>query len=583
MLVGGLVFWLTREIAVVEEILEKDPGEIGALDRSDVIVPEAPFTNIAEEAGIDYVHFSGATGEKLLPETMGGGVAFFDYNNNGHQDLLFINGAPWPHDEFAGTPPTMKLYENNGTGMFTDVTGAAGLDVSFYGMGVAVGDHNNDGNVDLFMTAVGPNHFFRNVGGRFEEATEEAGLAGGADIWSTSAGFFDMDNNGDLDLFVCNYVKWSRDIDIDLNFTLNGRDRAYGPPTNYQGEHSQLYRNQGDGTFRDISEEAGVRPVNPATGLPLSKALALAFADFEQNGLLDIFVANDTTQNFLFRNNGDGTFDEIGLRSGVAFAGDGSVTGAMGIDAAHFRNDDHIAVGIGNFSNEMTSFYVSSGATTRFTDDATIEGIGSPTRIALTFGLFFFDFDLNGRLDLFQTNGHIEDTINQIQSSQHYRQPAQLFWNAGPEHASTYVEIARDRIGDLATPIVGRGAAYADIDGDGDLDIVLTQIDGPALLLRNDRENDHHWLRIRLIGTTANRDAIGAQVELTVDGLTQRRTVMPTRSYLSQVELPITFGLGAHDLDAIESLQIIWPGGQLQEVPVEEINTTLVVEQEQAG
>jgi enediyne biosynthesis protein E4 len=583
----------------VELIVPREVGHVAALDQRADEMPAVRFIDITSEAGIDFVHFDGATGEKMLPETMGGGVAFFDSNNSGHPDLLFVNGTHWPWDK-EGTPAlragspgprgpenraTMKLYRNDGRGNFEDVTAEAGLDAAFYGMGVAVGDYNNNGHVDVFITAVGPNHLYRNEGGRFIDVTAKAGVAGAENEWSTSAGFFDADNNGLLDLFVCNYIQWSREIDIELNFTLNGRDRAYGPPTNYRGAHSYLYRNNGDETFTDVSETAGIQINNPATGLPLSKALALAFADVDGSGYLDIFVANDTTQNFLFHNQAphgrDFTFREIGSRAGVAFDGNGAATGAMGIDAAYYRNDDALAVGIGNFANEMTSFYVSRGSSSvLFSDDAIVEGIGSPTRVMLTFGLFFFDYDLDGRLDMFQTNGHIEDAINEVQASQHYRQPAQLFWNARPDRRSCYVEVPSETLGDLNQPIVGRGAAYADIDGDGDLDIILTQIAGPPMLLRNDPQTGHNWLRVRLVGdgATVNRDAIGATVELTAGGVTQRRMVMPTKSYLSQVELPVTFGLG--ELEHVDSLRIIWPGsggGLHQTVPVERINTTLVI------
>lgn len=619
-IVAVVVLW---EPTVEEEIHVRDTGDIRDLLRDDVPeIPVVEFADVAEEAGIDFVHFNGATGEKMLPETMGGGVAVFDYNNDGHQDVLFVNSTTWPWDEEKGprdqgttgsrdaiggeqsgtqhtsldpsmprspgpSRQTMKLYANDGSANFTDVTTDAGLDVTFYGQGVAVGDTNNDGFVDVFFTAVGPNHFFRNEGGVFVNATHEAGLAGDDDDeWSTSAGFFDMDNNGWLDLFVCNYINWSREIDIELNFTLDGTNRAYGPPTNYQGVHNFLYRNQGPrnpGTFTDISEDAGLHIVNPATGQPMGKALALVFKDFNNSGLLDVFVANDTVQNFLFENLGDGNFREVGSRSGVAFTSDGSATGAMGIDAAHYRNDDSIAVGIGNFSNEMTSLYVSHEHRLQFSDDAIIDGIGSPTRLPLTFGAFFFDYDLDGRLDFLQTNGHLEDTIHQIQSSQHYRQPAQLFWNTGPDSRATFIEVPRETTGDLATPIVGRGAVYADLNGNGALDVVLTQVAGPPMVLLNEQQTGHNWLRIKLIGNgdTVNRDAIGTKIELTAGGITQYRLVNPTRSYISQVELPVTFGLG--DNDAIDRLRIRWPDGAEQTIDVDTINTQIIIEQNATG
>jgi hypothetical protein len=575
--------YLTREKPVVAEVVER--GAIEAprpLDQSTPKMPEVPFADVTRESGVGFVHVSGATGEKLLPETMGPGVAFLDYDNDGDQDLLFVNSTRWPGD--AGSKATMALYANDGHGRFKDVSAETGLAVSFYGQGVAVGDYDNDGWTDVFLTALGPNHLFRNEGGRFKDVTAKAGLAGEPNQWSTSAGFFDYDRDGDLDLFVCNYVQWSRETDLKLNFTLNGVDRAYGPPKQYEGTYSYLYRNDGDGTFSDVSEQAGIRVVNPLNGKPMGKALALTFLDVEGDGDLDIFVANDTVQNFVFRNRGDGTFEEIGAASGAGFDNTGLATGAMGIDAADYGNNGTWAVAIGNFANEPTSFFVQQTDPWQFVDMANAEGIGSPSRLKLKFGLFFFDYDLDGRQDLLQANGHLEDEINEIQPSQQYRQPAQVFWNCGKGGGgggsrACYAVVPEERLGALATPIVGRGAAFADIDGDGDLDVALTQTGGPALMIRNEQALGHHWLRVKLIGSSDNHDAVGASVVLKAGGVTQRRHVMPTRSYLSQVELPLTFGLG--DASRVDSLQVTWPNGKTQDVAVgDAVDTVLVVEQE---
>jgi hypothetical protein len=292
---------------------------------------------------------------------------------------------------------------------------------------------------------------------------------------------------------------------------------------------------------------------------------------------MDILVANDTVQNFLFHNLGDGTFEEIGTLSGLGFDRDGSATGAMGIDVAHYRNDEQIAVGMGNFANEMSSLYVSQTGGLQFSDEAIGEGIGAPSRRFLSFGLFFFDYDLDGRLDLLQANGHLETEINQVQSSQQYRQPAQLFWNAGPDAVACFQEVPADRVGDLARPIVGRAATYADIDADGDLDVLLTQAGDRPMLLRNDSSLGNRWVRFKLRGDRSNRDAIGAWVLVEAGGVTHRRQVMPTRSYLSQVELPVTVGLGK--VDRVDRVRVIWPDGTQQDLGSVEPNTLLDVVQ----
>jgi hypothetical protein len=482
----------------------------------------------------------------------------------------------------ASDPPGLALYRNDGDGRFSDVTAGSGLDERRYGMGVAAGDIDNDGRVDLFVTALGTDALYRNLGnGRFAEVTAAAGVGGGSDEWSSGAGFLDYDGDGFLDLFVATYVAWSESLDRDLAFTVNGRDRAYGPPKQYPGTYCRLYRNRGDGRFADVSAGAGIRVDNPSTGQPMAKALAVTFADIDGNGAVDIFVANDTVDNFLFLNRGDGTFDEVGRAWGVATDSNGNATGAMGADLAHHHDDPRLAIAVGNFANEATSLFVQGASGSTFADLASLEGIGSPSRLALSFGLFFFDADLDGRLDLLQANGHLEDEINEVQPSQTYRQAAQLFWNGGQRRRG-FVCLPAAAIGELATPVVGRGASYADVDGDGDLDVLLTQPAGPALLLRNDQRLGHHWLRVQLEGGAGvNRDAIGAWVECSTAAGSQRRQMMPTRSYLSQVELPVTFGLGR--ADAVSSLVVTWPDGRRQEVAVPAVDTTVTVRRVAAG
>lgn len=540
-------------------------------------VPLIDFSDITLDAGIDFIHYNGAYGEKLLPETMGSGVAFLDYNNDSYQDLLFINATDWPETPGKKNDhSTLALYKNNGKGQFQDVTSETGLEQEFYGTGVAVGDYDNDGFVDIFIGAVGHNYLFHNNNGSFENVTDKAGVAGAQDAWSTGSLFFDYDNDGDLDLFVGNYIKWSKDIDLEVDYQLTGIGRAYGPPTAYEGTHSYLYRNDGDGKFTDVSAESGIQINNPATGTPISKTLAITALDFNNDGFLDVFVANDTVQNFLLQNMGDGTFKDVGVNYGIAFDRYGSATGAMGVDVANLLNDGNIGIAVGNFANEMTSLYMSDGAGGNFADGSIIEGIGPATRLVLSFGLFFFDFDLDGRLDLFQANGHLEEEINSVQSSQHYKQQIQLFWNCGNDCSVSYIAVQNTAA--FSNALVARGASYADIDADGDLDIVVTQVNARPVLFKNNQTTGHHWLRVKLIGTHTNRDAIGAVVELVTKNGVQRQRVMPTRSYLSSVELPLTFGLGTNT--EIEELRIYWSDGSIQTLSDVPTDRAIVIEQD---
>jgi len=570
-------------------------------------LPSIQWTDITSAAGIRFVHTSGATGEKLLPETMGGGCAFFDYNGDGFPDILFVNSKHWDHNQATNqrdasdneeddTFSSLTLYKNDGTGQFQDVTREVGLQVLLYGQGCAIGDFDNDGRPDIFVTGVaetptsvtsgtrsqGPNRLFHNRGDSFVDITESAGVSGSAGDWSTSSGWFDFDSDGDLDLWVCNYVQWTREFDLAQNFRLTGGQRAYGRPQAFAGSYPRLYRNDGDGRFTDISDSAGIRIKSPTTGTPLAKSLGLAFHDFDRDGHMDVMVANDTVQNNLFRNMGDGTFKEIAALAGVAFDSEGNARGAMGIDVACARQNEQCAcVAIGNFANEMTAFYVSSAGSMDFTDQAVANGLGPSTRLFLTFGIFFFDADLDGWDDILHANGHLEEDIAKVQASQTYEQSPQLFWNAGPESLTEFIPLPVAATGaSFAAPMVGRGATYADIDGDGDLDILITAAGAPPRLLRNDQSIGHHWLRVRLIGngTTANRDAIGARVDVSLrSGRTITKHVSPTRSYLSQVELPLTFGLGR---DALESIVVTWPDGSRQRVDLPQPNQFLTISQQ---
>jgi hypothetical protein len=562
----------------------------------DITFPAVRFTDITAQSGIRFRHTNGSTGKKLLPETLGSGVAFLDFDNDGHQDLLFVNSCYWPGFEDKTKPaPTLALYRNKGDGTFEDVTKEAGLaELTFYGMGVTVGDYDNDGYVDVFITGVGGNHLLHNKGkgpdGKwlgFEDVTADAGDVAGPRGWpkgvtseaflswkepinfSTSASFLDYDGDGKLDLFVCNYVTWSPDNDLAQGFSLKGVGRAYGPPTAFEGAQCFLYRNLGGGKFKDVSAEAGVRVFEKegtgenARQRSVAKALGVIVCDVDDDGWPDIVVANDTVRNFFFHNvrRGDGTrgFEEVGMPKGVAYA-EGKARGAMGIDFGEYRPNQP-ALLIGNFANEPdTLLCLDDREKLLFSDAAMAEGIYGYSRSLLKFGVFFFDYDLDGRLDVLTCNGHLEPEIGRVLDGQDYRQPVQLFWNSGGK--ACFAPVPRDGVAgtDLFRPLVGRGCAYADIDGDGDLDVVLTENGGPARLLRNDGGNKNNWIRLVLEGDgrRSNRSAIGARVVLEAGGVVQRRQVAAARGYLSQSELPLTFGLG--QTTKVDKVTIYWPG-----------------------
>ncbi|MEI8381168.1 MAG: CRTAC1 family protein [Planctomycetota bacterium] len=547
-------------------------------ERSKIEIPAMPFVDITESAGIKFAHENGAAGEKLLPESMGGGVAFLDYDGDGDPDILFVNSCRWPWDERpAEAAPTMTLYRNDGDCKFTDVTQAAGLDVTFYGQGVAVGDYDSDGDVDLYLTAVGQNHLFRNDAGRFVDVTESAGVGGTADQWSTSTGFLDYDNDGDLDLFVCNYVKWTREFDKAQPFTLTGGERAYGRPQEFPGTYPYLYRNDGEGKFTEVSETAGLRIRNPARNEVFAgKSLGTTFGDFDNDGWIDIAVANDTVQNFLLHNQKNGTFVEKAVERGMAFDQQGQARGAMGIDWARIRGGDQIAIAIGNFANEMSALYVSRGDAMQFNDEAIATGIGPQSRLELTFGTLFLDVDLDGRFDIVAANGHLENEINKVQASQFYEQPPHFFWNCGPESPTEFIPVSSDKCGsDFLKRMVGRGAAFADIDGDGDLDVLFGATGSKPRLIRNDQKLGHHWLRVEVAGVKGNRFAIGARIDVeTADG-TLRSLIMPTRGYLSQSESVATFGLG--NQQKIRKVTVQWPTGERKVVETPSIDQVLKV------
>ncbi|MSR17804.1 MAG: CRTAC1 family protein [Phycisphaerales bacterium] len=560
--------------------------------------PSAPhFTDVAQSSGVCFTHTTGAQGDKLLPETMGGGVALTDLDSDGDADIVLIDGCEFDGPAFSAPPKgrgPVQVFQNLGNMKFVAVPEAVAADSPMYGMGVAAADYDGDGRVDLFVTGVGEDRLYRNVseGGliRLHEATAESGIAGDG-AWSTSAGFFDADRDGDLDLLVARYVRWSPAIDRVVDFRLDGVGRAYGPPTGFGGSQLSYWLNNG-GVFHESTAESGFTVSNGSSGEPVGKALGLLFEDPDRDGDLDVFVANDTVPKFVFENTGSGIFREVGTTSGFAFDRNGAATGAMGIDAATLHQSDDLAIAVGNFANEPSSLYVSRGLNIRFSDDATVAGLAAATRPVLTFGLLFLDADLDGDLDLYQANGHIESEINRVQSSQSYEQPGQLFLNQTEQMEAAskgessqllssssplFVQATPDKVGDLALPAVGRGAASADLDHDGDVDIVRTQVGGSVAVLRNDvlPDQSRHWLRVRLIGKAPNTGAIGSRIDLIACGKSQRRLVSGTRSYLSQVELAVNFGLGS--CDQVETLTITWPSGSIEVVPVEGIDSEIVV------
>ena len=539
--------------------------------------PPVRFIDVTKASGIRFVHHSGASPTKLLPETMGSGVAVIDYDNDGKPDLLFVNGRPWPGREGKEPLPTLALYRNLGGGKFVDVTREAGLAVSLFGMGVAVGDFDNDGWPDLFITGVGGNRLFRNEAGVFRDVTASAGVGGPGGwpatspdfmtfdkplTWSTSAAWTDYDGDGLLDLFVCNYLRWSPREDAWQDFRLRSGGRAYGPPRAFAGTQCVLYRNLGGGRFADVSRQAGVEVFHH--GEPVAKSLGVVACDIDEDGWPDLVVANDTARNFLFHNTADEqgrrVFREIGEAAGVAYA-DRSARGAMGVDWGPGATRGRNALLVGNFADEPDTFLVQGRpGDVRLIDLAPSEGVSGPSRAPLKFGLFFFDFDNDGRPDFLTCNGHLEPDIHTSDPTQSYAQIVQLFRNRGPHAPRFDLVTARTAGPDLFAPLVGRGCAYLDMDGDGTLDVVLTANGGAARLLRCENRTGNHWLRLRLggDGKRSNRSAIGARVVLLADGREQRREVGGGRGYLSQSELTLTFGVGK--ATRVDKLTIHWPG-----------------------
>ena len=549
-------------IALVFVLACESPQEsLNSAGETDSSSNEAVFVDVTAESGINFTHHTGAFGKKYFPEMAGGGGGFFDFNGDGWEDLLLINGMKWSSN--PGAAPTMALYQNMQNGRFEDVTVEAGLDLPLYGMGFAAADFDNDGDQDLFVTAVGPDYLFENDQGKFTDITAASGIDN--PVWSTSPMFFDFDNDGWLDLFIANYVEWSEESDRFCS--LDGENKAYCTPEIYTGEASRLYRNTGKGTFDDVSLSSGIAN-------HIGKSLGVALLDFDEDGWLDFAVANDTAPDFLFHNQGDGVFREIGLQAGLSLDEGGRARAGMGIDVGIVDETGEETIFIGNFSNEMIGVYRDLGKGS-YLDRAAASRIGRSSLLYLTFGLFLFDYDLDFDLDLFVANGHVQPEVEDVQQAVTFKQRPLLYRNEG---GGTFAEVG-EKTGTVFTiPVVGRGAGYADYDQDGDLDVLLAVGGGNPILMRNETANESRSsVRVMLEGTSSNKNGIGAQVVAIRDGQSMSQRVKTGSSYLSQSELTLTFGMaGSNKLD---SLVVYWPSGNTTVLTDIEAGKRLTIEE----
>lgn len=507
--------------------------------------PGPRFEDVTTRAGIRFTHHTGAYGQYLMPESVGCGGAFLDYDDDGRQDLFLVNSSNWPGH--PGPQATCALYHNEGGGAFKDVTAQSGLGVAMYGMGCAAGDYDGDGREDLLVTCLGPNHLFRNLGnGRFQDVTRGSGLDDSPRwAWHTSAAWVDTDRDGRLDLFVCRYVRWSPETDVRCGTASGGR--TYCGPSQYSGDRSVLYRNLGGGKFRNVSAETGI-----AGGV--GKGLGVLPLDENGDGWTDLFVTNDLVPNHLWRSVAGRRFREVAQEAGVAVAEGGNARAGMGVDGADIRNDGALAFAVGNFAGEGLGLFVRGPAV--YSDECRSAGLVPASLSRLTFGLFFADVDRDGWQDLFTYNGHVDPHAGENGEAIQFRQPPQLFRN----ESGRFVDVTGAAGPALQVPQVGRGCAWGDFDDDGRPDILLCENAGPARLLRNVTPDAHHWLGIRLRGRGGNRDGYGAEVRLTAGGVTQRRWVRRGGSYLSQSDPRALFGLGAQA--GADRLEVKWPSGR---------------------
>lgn len=524
-------------------------------DRSSEVESTIRFTDVTESAGIDFVHKNGAFGQKWMPETIGSGGGFFHYDDDDFPDLLLVNSTEWAGHESGNPLPTLALYLNQGDGSFRSITQQANLDFSIYGMGAAFADYDADGDTDLYVTAVGDNKLLRNDNGVFTDVTAAMNASGNdpdsdTPAWSTSAAWVDIDRDGWLDLFVANYVKWTPETDIYV--TRDGKTKSYATPEGYKGESSRLYRNINGKRFEDITQQAGIQNEE-------GKSLGVAIADFNQDGWPDLAVSNDTQPNFLYINNGDGTFKDNAIPAGIGYDETGRARAGMGIDVVDVANDGNLAVAIGNFSKEPTSLYTQMGTGELFQDRAGSARLTRPSLLMLTFGVLFADLDLDGYQDLIAANGHIEPEINVVQQDITFEQKPQVFKN----QEGRFIDVSEQAGAPFSTPIVARGIATADIDQDNDLDVLLTVNDGPPRLLRNDSGLDGvQRINLQLQGSAPNLHGIGAQITTWVDGMPQRRMVRTGSSYLTQSDYTqVLVGLGTQTM--ADSVVVTWPSGQI--------------------
>ena len=506
------------------------------------------FVDVTQEAGIRWKHTDGRSGQKYFMETLGSGAAFFDYDADGDPDLYFVNSAPLPGYVAQGVP-TNCLYRNNGDGTFTDVTEKAGVGDTGYGHGCAVGDYNNDGKLDLYVTNYGTNRLYRNDGdGTFTDVAEVAGVT--EPRWSSSCAFADYDRDGNLDLYVVNYIVFGIDENPWCGLKEKGI-RAYCEPDNFPAQSDTLFRNNGDGTFTDVTKSAGIYNI---TG----KGLGVVWGDYNNDGAPDIYVANDSTENFFYHNNGDGTFEEVGFMIGVALSEDGAAENGMGTAFGDWNNDGWLDLTVTNYAQQTNTLY-HNDADGFFTDATATTKTAQLTYPYLGWATAFIDYDNDGYQDLFVANGHLHENLAELGQQGTYGQRNLLFRN---NDNGTFTEVSETLGPGMKLEDVSRGATFADYDSDGDIDIVVTNSNAAPRLLRNDGGNEKNYLQIRLIATKSTTDAIGARVKITTGDLTQMREVRSGDGYLSQRDLTLHFGIG--DYEQIDSIEVQWQSGVKQ-------------------